>query len=91
MAGRGQKATVESPNGRVEVGFDLEDRGEEAGYRSLEADCPVYSVRVGDHPVVEPSRLGPEFDGGPPLTNNVAVVDTEREEVNRNWSPTDRR
>jgi alpha-glucosidase len=65
--------SVSSPDGRIVLTFDLAD------------GAPSYAVSFDGRPVVQPSRLGFEFDGGPALSEGLVVADSTRNDHDETW------
>jgi alpha-glucosidase len=79
LAGAGTGAadsrTVNSPDGRISLAFDVE------GGRAS------YAIRYDGRPVIEPSALGIHLRGASPLGDGLRIEDASVEDVDRVWKP----
>jgi len=71
---------VESPDGRVELYFDVRDESGCGG-------CPVYRVAFAGKPVVGKSRLGLTLAGGIELDSGFELVSSETSTHDSEWKP----
>jgi len=79
-----QRETVQSPDGNVEVSFQLG----KGMILYLQADnCPLYSIRYKGYEVIEPSQLGLRFAGAPELSCNFEIVDVAKCDHAAEWKP----
>ena len=72
--------TLYSPNGEVELTFNLLDS---RGIKS----SPVYELSWKGIPVLEASRLGFDLQDGNSLTGNFEIIGTKRSSQNSSWKP----
>ncbi|WP_347553223.1 glycoside hydrolase family 97 catalytic domain-containing protein (plasmid) [Pseudalkalibacillus hwajinpoensis] len=72
----GSSASVGSPNGKIDLTFNLNENGE-----------PQYQLSHEKVQLVEPSSLGFQFKGQDPLNSNFEIVDTATETFNESWEP----
>jgi alpha-glucosidase len=70
---------LKSPDGRVELCFDLKTLGEEQ-------ECPVYRVNFQGRPVLAESRLGLELNGGA-LAAGFKITGRETSMGDSTWKP----
>ncbi|MFB4164547.1 glycoside hydrolase family 97 protein [Alteribacillus sp. JSM 102045] len=70
------KTSVSSPDGKVNLEFDLTEKGE-----------PQYRLSFEYTTLIEPSSLGFEFKEQAPLDRSFKVVDTSIENYNDHWEP----
>jgi alpha-glucosidase len=67
--------TVTSPDGRIAIVFDVAD------------GKPSYAVQYDGRPVIEPSALGIQLRGAPPLRDGLVIQDAAVEDVDLVWKP----
>jgi len=65
---------VRSPNGRIELFFDVKD-------------SPLYSIAYKGKPLVTDSRLGFELADGSTVAGGFRVVSSDRSGDNKTWNP----
>ncbi|WP_139823803.1 glycoside hydrolase family 97 catalytic domain-containing protein [Thalassobacillus devorans] len=70
------KTSVHSPDGKVNVDFQLTDEG-----------VPQYQIAYEGTSLVKPSSLGFHFKEQAPLDSNFEIVDTSIENFNEHWEP----
>lgn len=68
--------TIKSPSGRLNLSFSLSPAGE-----------PVYELKSGSKPVLEPGKLGIKVKGKENFVNGFAVVKTDTSSFNEVWEP----
>ncbi len=73
---------LRSPNGKLRIGFDLHDDGQD---RDVFRRCPMWSVTYRNREVLLPSRLGLELGGIPSLLTHFEIVATERVDRDETW------
>ena len=66
--------SVTSPNGKIEVQFDLQE------------GAPSYQVLYQGEAVILPSRLGFEFKEAPALSHNLGLADQQRSSYDQVWT-----
>ncbi len=76
--------TLRSPDGRVEVTFELIER-EEALYTGR--GCPVWQVSYDDQSMLLPSALGIEIGGAAPFTTGLSLIRATRRRRRGSWRP----
>lgn len=72
--------TIQSPDGRIALSFDLKDVG---GVKN----CPTYSVSFKDKPIVVQSRLGFDFSDGSALSDSFEVQSIDTSSQDSTWKP----
>ncbi|WP_051353214.1 glycoside hydrolase family 97 catalytic domain-containing protein [Thalassobacillus devorans] len=70
------KTSAHSPDGNVQVEFQLTEEGE-----------PQYQISYGKTRLIEPSSLGFKFKEQAPLQSNFKIIDTSIENYNEHWEP----
>ncbi|WP_221569117.1 glycoside hydrolase family 97 catalytic domain-containing protein [Alkalihalobacillus sp. TS-13] len=72
----GSSASVSSPNGKIDLTFNLNENGE-----------PQYQLSHEKVQLVRPSSMGFQFKDQDPLNSNFEIVDTSTETFNESWEP----
>lgn len=75
----GETVAVASPDGNLEVAFQLREIDGAAG-------CPVYAVRYRGKPVLAESRLGLDLEGAP-LRSGLGIVRRASDRRDSSWKP----
>ncbi len=70
----GERVSVSSPDGRLQVIFLLQD------------GVPYYQVDYEGRGVIRPSKLGFVFKGAPPLNQNLTLVDSQVSPFDETWT-----
>ena len=68
--------TLNSPNGKLAVTFDLTVDG-----------TPTYALTFDGKDVVKPSRLGLELKSGDSMLKGFKLVNTTRDSFDETWTP----
>ncbi|MFZ3578756.1 glycoside hydrolase family 97 catalytic domain-containing protein [Virgibacillus sp. DJP39] len=68
--------SISSPNGKVNLGFQLTEDG-----------APSYQLSYNGVKLVSPSTLGFEFKGESPLKDNLEIIKTTKDSFNETWEP----
>lgn len=70
----GEDMIVQSPDGNIQVEFLLAEGG-----------VPFFTVSYKQQEILQPSRLGFLFQDAPPLNQNLAITEAERQTVDETW------
>ncbi len=68
------KLSVQSPSGKIVANFELTGNGQ-----------PAYGVLYNQKPVINPSTLGFEFKGLPPISDNIRVDSFKTRSFSEKW------
>ncbi len=75
MASRLERTSVESPDGKLVLGF------------SLDAGAPRYEVAYDGHVIIRPSAMGFTFRRLKPMMDGFSVAGTSTREFEETWEP----
>lgn len=73
-------ASLQSPNGRISLDFDVRDTSKCAG-------CPMYKITYDGKTVIEPSRMGFDIKGSSSLDKNFEISSEVSGSHDSTWSP----
>jgi len=83
-----EPAVLCSPDGRLIVKiWTGPEPSERETHQNVETGCLFYSIEYNGAFMIEPSRLGLEFDGAPSLRNCFEVLELVKSDRDETWRP----